>query len=54
MQKYITGIIIGVCLAVTVFSVWYAFRLNSRVNNLEVFAGQVSTLINNASKAQTK
>jgi hypothetical protein len=54
MKNTTIGIIVGVCLAITVYSVYLVINQNSRINNLEVFANQVATIINNAQKAQVK
>lgn len=48
MNKYITGIIIGACVTVTVLSVWYLYNMNNRVVQLELFATQVTNIINNS------
>lgn len=54
MNKYITGGIIGICITVTVLSVWQLFSMRSRIANLEVFATQVAALIKENSKTTTK
>ena len=51
MKNTIIGIVIGVCITVTVASVYYLFSMNSRVSQLEVFSAQVAQIINNAQKA---
>ena len=55
MKNTIIGIVIGVCVTVTVLSVWYLFNINSRVTALENFATQVVNIINQSQKeAPTK
>lgn len=50
MNKYITGIIAGICITITILSVWYLFSINNRISNLEVFATQVAQVINQSQK----
>ncbi|MES2224180.1 MAG: hypothetical protein V4469_04585 [Patescibacteria group bacterium] len=54
MNKYIMGGIVGVCVAITVLSVWNVFSMRSRVTNLETFAGQVTNIINNSQQQAVK
>lgn len=51
MKNTIAGIVIGICLAVTIFHIWYLWKLDSRIKPLEAFATQVSQLISNAQQA---
>lgn len=50
MKNYIIGIIIGVCITITVLSVWQLLSMAKRVAVLENFAVQVTNLINSNSK----
>lgn len=54
MKNITVGIIIGVCLTITVTSVYIMFRMNARLVNLEGFALQVTSLINNSQQLGTK
>jgi hypothetical protein len=51
MKDKIIYFILGISLAVTVWAVWSMLSLNSRVNQLEVFATQVAQLINSSKQA---
>jgi ABC-type lipoprotein release transport system permease subunit len=50
MKNTTIGIIIGVCVTITVLSVYYLFQMNNRVVQLEVFATQLAQAINNNKK----
>jgi len=51
-MKYTIGIIIGILVAVTVFHVWYLYKLNTRITAVESFAIQVAQIINQANQTQ--
>lgn len=50
MKNNIIYILIGIAITVTAFHVWYLYSLNVRVVNLESFATQVVSIINNQKK----
>lgn len=52
MKNYIIGAVVGISVAVAVFSVWGLFKQNARIYQLEVFAVKVDNLINQSQ--QTK
>lgn len=53
MKNITLGIIIGICLTITVFALNYNLKLNKRISSLEVFATQVANIINsNAEKTK--
>lgn len=54
MKKYIIGAIVGICIAVTVISVWAMLNMRGRVTNLEAFAIQVSNIINQSQQPAKK
>lgn len=54
IKKYGVGIVIGVCLTVTAFHIWYLYKLDNRIKPLESFAVEVSKLINNSLQQQQK
>ena len=54
MKNITVGIVIGVCLTITVISVYVTFRMNTRLVNLEGFALQVTSLINNSQQLGAK
>lgn len=54
MNKYIIGGIIGICITITVLSVWQMFRMNGRISQLENFAVEVAGIIRQAQQEVKK
>lgn len=50
MKNTTIGIIIGICVTVTAFHVWYLYKINTRIVQLENFGVQVANLLNNQQK----
>lgn len=46
-KDLITGIVIGICIAVVSLSVWYLFNLNRRVTTIETVNSQIVNFLNN-------
>lgn len=54
MKNITVAFIVGVCVTLTVLSVWMMLSMNSRIARLESFAVQVTSLINSNSQKQTQ